>query len=250
MKIAVAGATGMVGKQVVRIADGRGHTVIPLSRATGVDLVSGNGLAAALRGADVVIDVVSTETTSTAVSVAFFRDSSTNLLAAEKEAGIPHHLALSIVGIDGAGSGYYAGKLEQERIVTAGQVPWTILRATQFHEFAAQMVGRTSLGPFAFVPVTTTQPIAATEVAAALVEFAEGQPRGRVADLGGPRREDLVDMVRRYLRSAGIRRAVIPLRLPGSTFRAMRDGSILPGPEATLGTQTFTQWLETVPRQG
>lgn len=248
MRIAVAGATGTVGHHVVEAAERAGHEVVRMSRSTGVDIVTGAGLAEALRGADVVIDAASVAAASTEASVTFFGTSSATLLAAEKAAGVPHHIALSIVGIDGFRSGYYAGKLEQERVVMNGPVAWTILRATQFHEFAAQLLGRASFGSFALMPVGRLQPVAASEVAASLVHLAEANQLGRTADLAGPREESLVEMARGYLAATGTRRRVIPLRAPGEMMRGLRDGSRLPRDGSTLGTQTYAQWLEALPR--
>ena len=246
LKIVVAGATGVVGRHVVTCAEAAGHTVVPLSRSTGQDVVAGTGLAAALAGADVVVDVTSVVTTSAKASVAFFRAATENLLAAEQAAGVGHHVALSIVGIDGERSGYYAGKVEQERLVAAGPVPWTLLRATQFHEFAPQMVGRMTVGPVVVVPSMRTSTVAAAEVGAALVELAAGPPRGRVADLGGPDEDELADLVRRWLTATGQGRRVLRVPLPGSFGRRMRDGSLLPGPTADRGRQTFADWLGTL----
>jgi uncharacterized protein YbjT (DUF2867 family) len=243
MRIAIAGFTGTVGRHVARVAEQSGHEVVGLSRSAGIDLVTGEGLVERLSGVDAVIDVVGVQTTSTKASVDFFRTTSTNLLAAGKAAGVHHHVALSIVGIEPIDSGYYAGKLEQERLVSAGDVPWTILRATQFHEFVELMLRRASFGPLVLIPVATLRPVAAAEVASALVRLAEGEARGRVADLGGPRVESLVEMVRRYVRAAGIRKPVIPLRVPGAMFSAMRRGALLPGAGAALGSQTFDEWL-------
>jgi uncharacterized protein YbjT (DUF2867 family) len=243
MKIAVAGGTGVVGRHVVDQARAAGHDVVPLSRSGGQDVVAGTGLAAALDGADVVVDVLSVATTSTKKSVAFFRATTRNLLDAERAAGVGHHVALSIVGIDGETTGYYAGKVEQERLVTAGPVPWTLLRATQFHEFAPQIVSRTGVGPFVVVPAMRTATVAAAEVAAALVALAAGAPRGRVTDLGGPEEAELADLVRRWLAATGQRKRVLRVPLPGSSGRRMRDGSVLPGPGADRGRQTFAEWL-------
>ena len=183
MNIAVAGGTGTVGRHVVRIARARGHRVVSLSRAEGVDLVDGNGLAEALSGVDTVIDVANTQTLNGKKSVVFFTAVTGNLLQQGKAAGVRHHVALSIVGADKAAAGYYAGKLAQEKLVRDSDLPWTILRATQFHEFAEQMLQRSSLGPLVLVPRMATQPVAAREVAEALVDAAEAGPRGRAADL-------------------------------------------------------------------
>jgi uncharacterized protein YbjT (DUF2867 family) len=243
MRIVVAGGTGVVGRHVVEQARAAGHTVVPLSRSSGQDVVAGTGLADALTGADVVVDVTSVVTTSTKRSVGFFRRATGNLLAAEQTAGVRHHLALSIVGIDAETSGYYAGKVEQERLIAAGPVPWTLLRATQFHEFAAQMVQRTSVGPFVLIPAMRTATVAAAEVAGALVTLADGPARGRAPDLGGPEEAELADLVRRYLAATGQRRRVLRLPLPGAAGRRMREGVLVPGPNADRGRQTFDEWL-------
>ncbi len=161
MKIAVAGGTGAVGRHVVDVARETGHESVVLTRSTGVDLVAGEGLADALPGVDAVIDVASVQTMSDAASRAFFGAVTRNLLAAETAAGVGHHVALSIVGVDDAPYAYYAGKVLQEQLVEAGPVPWTILRATQFHEFAAQLHARMRFGPIVVVPALQSQPVAA-----------------------------------------------------------------------------------------
>ena len=196
MKIAVAGGTGLTGAHVVEIGRRRGHVMTSLSRREGVDLVSGAGLHEALSGAEAVIDVSNVETLKTDVSVSFFAGATRNLLAAEAKAGVAHHLALTIVGADAAPEGYYAGKLTQERLIEAGDVPWTILRATQFHEFAALMFESAKAGPLHAAPRARVQPIAVREVAEHLVTLAEQGPGGRVAELAGPQEESLADMVR------------------------------------------------------
>lgn len=243
MRIAVAGGTGRVGSHVAEIARERGHDVAVLTRSRGVDLVTGRGLAAALDGTDAVIDVVSVDTLDAQKSVAFFETTTRALLDAEAAASVGHHVALSIVGIDRAPEGYYAGKLAQERLIENGPVPWTILRATQFHEFAAQIFASAKVGPLHVAPRMRTQPIAAREVAARLVALAEAAPAGRVRDLAGPREESLPDMVRRWARAQGSRAWVPAIPLPGALGRAQRDGSLLPGPDAELGIQTFAEWL-------
>lgn len=246
MRIAVAGGTGTVGAHVTAVARDRGHDVVVLARSSGVDLVTGDGADAAMAGADVVIDVASTTTLKAAESVAFFEAVTRTLLAAEERVGVGHHVALSIVGIDGATDGYYAGKLAQERLVEAAVVPWTILRATQFHEFAAQVYATARIGPIHVAPRMRTQPIAAREVAERLVDLAEAGPAGRVADLAGPREESLVEMVRAYARATGHRGWIPALSLPGETGRRQRDGSALPAAGALLGRETFSEWVATV----
>jgi uncharacterized protein YbjT (DUF2867 family) len=257
MRIAVAGGTGTVGRHVVVAAEARGHDVIVLTRRNGHDLETGAGLAGALDGVDAVIDVMSVTTTSARRSRAFFTRTTQHLLGAERDSGVGHHVALSIVGIDGVDAAYYAGKLAQERLVEAGPVPHTILRATQFHEFAEQMVARTSLGRVTLIPVAPIRPVAAREVGARLVELAEAGPAGRARDLTGPRDERLAEMVRRMSAFDGERRRVLELSLPGTFGRATASGVLRGADAATRGRITFEEWLRSpdhvplrAPREG
>ncbi len=246
MNIAVAGGTGVVGTHVVEVARERGHDVVVLARSTGVDLMTAAGLTEALRDVDVVIDVSNVSTLKTEESVAFFGGVTRHLLAAERAANVGHHVALSIVGADAAPDGYYAGKLAQEQLIEAGDVPWTIQRATQFHEFAAMMFDQAKVGPFHLAPRARTQPVAAREVAEQLVRLAAAAPVGRAIDLGGPREESLAEMVRAYARATGHRGWIPAISLPGSMGRAQRSGALLPGPHSQSGTQTFAEWLASV----
>ena len=244
MDIAIAGGTGILGGAVAAVAEERGHRVRILSRSGGVDVRSGEGLAAAIEGADAVIDALSMQTTSAKAAVAFFEATTAALLAAEKEVGIAHHLIPSIVGVDRVPHGYYAGKLAHERAVAAGPIPWTILRATQFHEFAGQLFTRATVGPVHLAVRMRTQPVSVREVAARLIDLAEGAPSGRARDLAGPREESMVEMMRAWAAAQGHRGRMPAIALPGAFGRAMRDGSILPGPDADLGTVTFAEWLD------
>lgn len=244
MKIAVAGGTGVVGSLLVAQLKKAGHEPVVLARATGVDLVSGEGLEHRLDGVEAVVDVTSVGTTSAKVATEFFTATTKNLLAAGYAAGVRHHVLLSIVGIDVTPFGYYIGKVAQEAAVEDGKVPFTIVRATQFHEFAGQMVERASVGPLVVVPQMRSAPIAADEVAAALVRIATGVPQGRAGDLRGPKEESVASMTRRLLRRRGSRRPVISAPLPGKAGKAMRSGALIPEDPGTIGTQTFDQWLE------
>ncbi len=248
MEIAVAGGTGIAGTEVVRVAQQRGHRVRVLSRGNGVDVRSGEGLDDALAGADAVIDVLSTSTQSARVSTEFFTGTTSHLLAAGRRVGVGHHLALSIVGVDRAPHGYYAGKLAQEQAVQSGQVEWTIQRATQFHDFAAQMFRNAAVGPIHLAPRMRTQPISIVEVATRLVDLAESGPAGRVRDIAGPREEQLADMVRAWAVHSGHRGWMPEISLPGAFGRALRDGSVLPEADAVLGTVAFSDWLNAQPR--
>jgi len=243
MRIAVAGGTGVVGRHVVREAAARGHQVVVLTRSSGTDLTKGEGLADALAGVDAVVDVVSTRTQKKQAARAFFGSVTSNLLAAGSAAGLGHHVVLSIVGIDVVPSGYYEGKLLQEELTAAGPVPWSILRATQFHEFAEQALGFAAVGPFSFVPRMTTQPIAAFEVAAALVDLVERGPQGRVPDLAGPEKRELVDLCRLVNQDRRLGRRVVGVRLPGAWGRGMRSGALTPSDTGPRGTWTFEKWL-------
>lgn len=245
MRVAVAGGTGTVGRHVVAALESAGHEVVVLARANGVDVSSGRGLDAAVSGADAVVDALSVTSLSARQSVEFFTTTTAHLLDAEERAGVRHHVALSIVGVDRAPYGYYAGKLAQERLVERSRIPWTILRATQFHEFAAQMFERTKVGPLHIAPRMRTQPVAAREVGEHLAALAGGTPAGRATDLAGPREEDLVRMVRAYAHAHGSRAWLPAVSLPGAFGRAQREGTLLPDATAELGRETFDEWLAT-----
>lgn len=244
MKIAVAGGTGTVGRHITELLRQGGHQAVALARSTGCDVLTGAGLRAGLDGAEVLIDVVSTPTLSTRASSRFFATSTAHLQEAEVRTGVRHHVALSVVNAGTVAAGYYAGKALHEERVRTGAVPWTILRATQFHEFAAQTLAAGSRGVVALVPVMRTQPVAAREVAARLVRLALGPPRGDVPDLAGPREEALADMVRAYARATHSRHRIVQIRLPGRMGRMMRDGALLPARSADHGRQTFADWLD------
>ncbi|KQX07680.1 MULTISPECIES: SDR family oxidoreductase [unclassified Leifsonia] len=248
MRIAVAGGTGAVGRHVADIARARGHDVVVLSRSTGMDLTTGHGLPEALAGTETVIDVASIATQSEKRSRTFFGDVTRNLLKGEEDAGVRHHIALSIVGSDKAPFGYYAGKELQEQLVSESRIPWTIQRATQFHEFAQQLYGQITLGPINLVPKMLSQPIAAREVAERLVTQAEEHIIGRPADLAGPEVLRMVDMVKAYAVATHATGPIVEVPLPGGFGKAMRDGTLTAGPGADLGTETYGDWLATIAR--
>lgn len=246
MRIAIAGATGTVGRLTLTTLRARGHETVSISRTGGVDLMTGNGVDAAVEGADVVIDLASVQTLSAKVATDFFTTSAGNLLKAANRHGVGHVVVLSIVGIDRIPFDYYAGKVAHEQVVASSDVPWTILRATQFHEFAGQMFDRAKLGPLHVAPRARVQPIAGAEVAEHLADLAEAAPAGRVPDLAGPREERLDEMVRTYARRSGYRGWVPSVSLPGGQMKGMRAGLALPGPDAVLGRQTFSEWLAAI----
>ena len=249
MKVAVAGGTGVVGRHVVDVARERGHDVDVLTRSTGIDLVTGTGLADRLYGVDAVIDTTSVLTMSAKPSTEFFRAVTRNLLRAGEETGVRHHVALSIIGVDEAPYGYYAGKAVQEDLVGVAATG-TVVRAAQFHEFAEQNLSRAKVGPVHVVPTMHSQPVAAREVAELLVDVAEASPRSDVPHIAGPEPMRVADMVRQYLQHTGRAARVLELPLPGAFGRAMRDGTLLPGPGARLGRVTYGEWLEHTGRRG
>lgn len=244
MRIAVAGGTGTVGRLIVVAAERRGHDVTVLSRRTGADARSGVGLDAALSGVDTVIDALNTTTLSTKSSRAYFASTTSNLLEAERREAVGHHIALSIVGIDAIDTGYYAGKLAQEHLVTTSSIPHTVARASQFHEFAGQIAAQATLGPVTLAPRTLTRPVAGWEVAEHLVDLAEAGPSGRVRDLIGPEETTLASMIRRLYASDGIGKRVVELRLPGAYGAGLASGRLRGSVDhGRIAAETFDAWL-------
>lgn len=243
MKIAIAGGTGVVGAPTVQAVRNAGHEAVVLSRSRGVDLITATGLDSALDGVDAVIDTANITTLKADAAIEFFTVATGNLIAASERAGVGHLVLLSIVGIDRMPFDYYAGKVAQEQVVEASPVPWTIQRATQFHEFAAQMFDRAKAGPLHLAPRARTQPVAAAEVGERLAEVAAGAPQGRARDFAGPREEAMDAMVKAYARAIDHRGWVPSISIPGKQMRGMREGLALPGPDAVLGRQTFAEWL-------
>ncbi|WP_156759870.1 SDR family oxidoreductase [Microbacterium karelineae] len=243
MKIAVAGGTGVVGALTVGAVRAAGHEAVVLSRSQGVDLLSGRGLDDALTGVDSVIDAANISTLKADAAVEFFTTATGNLISAASHAGVGHLVLLSIVGIDRVPHDYYAGKVAQESVVEASPVPWTIQRATQFHEFAAQMFARAKAGPLHLAPRARIQPIAAREVGGRLAALAAGRAQGRVVDIAGPQEEALDAMVKAYARSEGYRGWVPSVSLPTPQMKGMRAGLALPARDADRLGAPFTEWL-------
>jgi uncharacterized protein YbjT (DUF2867 family) len=248
MRLAVAGATGNIGKLVVAGLERDGHDVVGISRALGVDLMTGAGLDDALAGVEAVIDVTNGPATERDEAVRFFGTTTGNLLAAEQKAGVRHHVLLSIVGVDGVhgveGNAHYEGKREQERLVSEGPVPWTIVPATQFHDFAEMVASWTERDGVATIAPLLVQPIAPADVATVLIEVATGEPQGRYVDVAGPETQDLVDMARRTNQARGRDIKLVPTwnALFGPT---MAGNVLLPGENARIAPTTFDEWLAT-----
>ena len=243
MRIAVAGATGRIGQLTTAALEGAGHRTVRISRAAGIDAYAGNGLTDALQGADAVIDVTNNSSQDLAEIIDFFGTITRNLLAAEEQAGVRHHVLLSIVGLEhNQRAPHYAGKREQERLVVAGSVPWSIVRATQFHDFAAMVASWTEHDGVANIPPLLVQPIAQADVAAVLAEIAAGTPLNARLDIAGPETQDLVDMARRTFAARGQDIALVPTWQ--SVFGPDMAGEVLlPGDDARLTSGTFSDWL-------
>jgi len=242
MRIAVAGGTGVVGQYVVRALNEAGHEPVVLARARNVDIISGAGLDEALVGVEAVVDASNIATSNRKKATAFFETGTTNLIQAGKRAGVSHHVVLSIVGIDRAPLGYYQAKLRHEAVALGSGIGCSVLRATQFHEFAGQVLQRVP-GPIAFIPPVQTQPIAAREVGEALAALAVGAPVGMAGDLAGPEVHHLPDLCRQTLRAQGRKRPVVRFPLPGKAGKAMASGALLPVGDGPRGTETFAEWL-------
>lgn len=247
MRIVVVGGTGTAGSAAVRAGQSRGHEMVVASRSAGVDARTGEGLAAAVTGADAVIDLCSVPTLSQRKASRFFVTAAQNILAAAERAGVPHVVRLSVIGVDRNPHGFYAAQLQMEGVYDSSAVPTTILRAAQFHEFAAQTLQRASLGPLCVAPRARVQPVAVGEVGARVVSIAEAEPLGRARDLAGPREEELSAMVRAYARRVGRRGPIPAVNLPGAMMRGLRQGLSLPDADAQVGEQTFEMWLDELP---
>jgi uncharacterized protein YbjT (DUF2867 family) len=242
MRVAVAGGTGVVGRYVVTALESSGHEPIALARSKGVDVVTRDGLDDSMHGVDAVVDVTNVQTLNREKATQFFTSATRNLLAAEARAGVRHHVLLSIVGVDRVPMPYYQAKLTQEEAVATGDVPFTVLRATQFHEFPGQVLARMP-GPIAVLPRMRMQPVAAQEVGAELARLATSTPEGATHDMAGSEVHEIVDLARRVVRAEGRHRWVVGVRFPGSAGKGMAAGELLPKGPATLGTVRFADWL-------
>lgn len=243
MRIAVAGATGNIGALTVAVLEEAGHEVVRISRSLGVDLTTGDGLDAALTGVEAVVDATNGPAADRDEAVAFFGTTTRNLLAAEARAGVRHHVLLSIACLHRVeGNAHYAGKREQERLVSEGLVPWTIVPATQFHDFAEMVTGWTEQDGVATVAPLLLQPIAPQDVADVLAEIAAGAPQGQYRDVAGPDPQDLVDMARRTHQARGRSVRLVPT-WSGLFGTEMAGDVMLPGPDARIAPTTFEEWL-------
>ncbi|HEX8967900.1 MAG TPA: NAD(P)H-binding protein [Chloroflexota bacterium] len=238
----MAGGTGLVGRYVVDSAQRIGYQVVVLSRSQGVDVRDGQVLESALDGADAIVDVTNPGAGERDQPMAFFAEVAARLQSVGAAHQVGHIVTLSIVGIDRAPDNrYYAAKLRQEEIALAGPVAATVLRATQFHEFAPQILRRTRRGSVAQVPNMRVRSVAARTVARVLVELLGRSPQGMAADLGGPEEADLVALARQFVERFGLPVTVVAT----DPDRTVPYGATLPGPGARLEGPRFDEWLET-----
>lgn len=244
MKIVVIGGSGLIGGKLVTTLRDRGHDVLPASPSTGVNTLTGEGLADALAGADVVVDVANSPSFEDTAVMEFFRTSGEHLLPAEAAAGVKHHVALSIVGVDrNPDSGYMRAKVAQEELIRNGSVPYTIVRATQFMEFIKAIAEGSADGDSIRLTSAPMQPIAADDVVAAVADVALAAPVNGVVEIAGPEPLPLDDLGRRVLAANGDSRPVVTD--PGARYfgSLLDDRSLVPDDGARLGAIHFADWL-------
>jgi uncharacterized protein YbjT (DUF2867 family) len=249
-KIAVAGATGRVGRHVVDVLTERGHDAVPMSRSLGVDVITGNGLAAALAGVECVIDAATGPSPEQEAATRFFTTAARNLHDAGQRAGVQRMIVVSIIGADRFTAGYGAAKIAHEQAMLAGPIPVRVLRAAQFHEFVAQLVDWGTQGEIGYVPSARTQLVAARTVAEALADLAtEPAPGGATfSEVAGPREESFVEMAALFASRRGYPAKIEGVSGPADPDRELyENGALLPGPGAILGGPTFEEWLDSAP---
>jgi uncharacterized protein YbjT (DUF2867 family) len=244
MKIVVIGGSGLIGSKLVNILRERGHDALVASPSTGVNSITREGLAEAMDGADVVVDVANAPSWEDQAVLDFFETSSRNLLAAEAAAGVRHHVALSIVGTDRLpDNGYFRAKVAQENLIKAAGIPYTLLRATQFFEFVGGIVQSFTVGDAIFASPALIQPIASDDVVAALADVVLAAPVNGTVEVAGPEALPIDELVRRFLRATQDNRKVVPdvnARYFGSV---LDDQSLTAGKNARLGAIRFEDWL-------
>ncbi|MFY9294821.1 MAG: SDR family oxidoreductase [Methylorubrum rhodinum] len=246
MKVVVIGGSGLIGRQVTAELKRKGHETIAASPRTGVNALTGEGLAETLFGAEVVIDVSNAPSFEDAAVLDFFERSGRNLLAAERRAGVKHHVALSIVGTDRlSGNGYFRAKVAQEQLIVASGLSYTTVRATQFFEFVATIAEASVVGDRLVVPDADFQPIATADVAAVLADVAVQAPRNGTIELAGPERLPFRDFVARRIAASGDGRAVSADRTARYFGAVVERRSLVPedGAAARLGPTRFEAWL-------
>jgi len=246
MKFVVIGGSGLIGSKVCKNLQDLGHEVISASPSSGINIISGEGLADALKGADVVVDVANSPSFEDHAALHFFETAGHNLFAAEKLAGTKHHVALSVVGTERMlDSGYFRAKMAQEKLIKASGVPYTILRATQFFEFIGAIAysGRED-GNTIHLSSAALQPVASVDVAAALTAIAQQAPINQTVEVAGPDRRPIVEFVSEYLKHTNDPREAVPDDTVPYFGAPINDKSLTPGDNPIVGATRFEDWLE------
>lgn len=244
MKVVVIGGTGLIGKKLVHNLRQQGHEVVAASPSSGVNTLTGEGLAEALVGAQVVVDVANSPSFEDQAVLDFFETSGRNLLTAETAAGVRHHVALSVVGTDRLlASGYFRAKMAQEELIKASSVPYTIVRATQFFEFVGAIAQSATDGQTVRLPPALMQPVVSDDVAAALADVATAKPLNDTVELAGPEPLRMDELVRRFLSASQDTRQVITDPQARYFGTAVDDQSLTPGDHPRIGPTHFADWL-------
>ena len=244
MKIVVIGGTGLIGTKLVERLSRQGHSAVPASPGPGVNAVTGEGLAQALAGAEVVVDVANAPSFEDRAVLDFFERSGRNLLAAEAEAGVRHHVALSVVGTDRLlASGYFRAKMAQETLIEAGPIPYTIVRATQFFEFVGGIAQSATEGGTVRLSPALAQPMVSDDVAAALAAVAVAAPVNGLIEIAGPEAIRLDDLVRQFLAASGDTRQVVTDPVARYFGVELGERSLIPGAHPRLAATRFADWL-------
>jgi uncharacterized protein YbjT (DUF2867 family) len=248
-KIAVAGATGRVGRHVVDVLREHGHDVVSMSRASGVDVITGDGLTQALTGVESIIDVATGPSPAQDAATEFFTTAARNLHSAGERAGVRRIVVVSIIGTDRFTGGYGAAKVAHEQAMLSGPIPARVLRAAQFHEFVPQLVEWGTQGEVSYLPKMRTQLVAARTVAEALVDLATSPESAYSSkpfpEIAGPREESLVDMAKLLVARRGDPLRIEAVSNPADPDRDLNEGGgLLPSPHATLAGPTFKEWLD------
>jgi uncharacterized protein YbjT (DUF2867 family) len=244
MKIVVIGGTGLIGSKTVDRLRREGHDVVAASPSSGVNTLTGEGLTGTLAGASVVIDLANSPSFDEAAAVAFFETAGRNLLAAERAAGVRHHVALSVVGTERLGaSGYFRGKMVQEALIRDSGVPYTIVHSTQFLDFLGAIANEAADGDVLRVSTGPIQPIASDDVADAMADVALAQPTNGVVEIAGPERARMSDIVARYLGLVGDARQVVAS--PGARYfgYVLGEDTLVPGPGARIAHTGLEEWF-------
>ncbi|WP_127507617.1 SDR family oxidoreductase [Actinoplanes solisilvae] len=245
MKVVVVGGTGLIGQKLISLLKGAGHDAVAASKSLGVDVISGEGLAEAFRGADVVVDVTNSPSWADDDVLAFFTTSTRNQVEAEKAAGVGHHVAVTIVNAETMpGAGYMRAKVAQEQVIEESGIPYTILRATQFHEFVEGIAGFGTADGETRITTAAFQPVAGDDVAATLAELVELPPVNGIVNLGGPEVRPMSDFVRHFLEHTNDSRKLVEDLSAGYFGAEIDDTSLTTREGARIGVISYKQFLD------